>query len=974
MADPGFLSGFIGVGMDMTLRRILYHINMALRCNTELASLKDLVLSIQSILTQIQQYRLELSMKKGISTSQNINNAAEVNEWFKMLDGPLQQASEVVHQCTIPRCGLISRYQTSNKINRLISDIDKHLKLLPLIQMVQTQELLLGQLIQRESLQDSASSSATTSVQVPTAGLFIDEPLIVGQEEAYAKLERFVMNAERESFFRIGVVGKGGSGKTLLLKRVFNSQEVRDLFVDDLVLWLTVSRTPSYTTLRNELCSQIAMKTKAHLDLKACQNDIKIWLNERLQTSRFALFLDDVWGEGAKLLEELALLNLNEHSISKVIVSSRDRRALLEMGIAKLSTITMDDLTEDKSWQLFANHAFLYNNGYLPPNIDEKTAKLVCANCGGLPLAIKVVGRAMAGVAQPNEWELAVRRLPNAHSRDHQSSLYDSLRLSYNALGGCFDVNLQLCFLYLGSFLEDQIVQVNREVIQFWIGEGLLGRKKLPDQLGYDDPFEIARIYVNILADRCLIEPTMRDADGRVVCFRMHDVVRDLAIQIAEVEENCYFRAGRGLTTLMENELSGRTRISLTDNKLRSLPRSLRVQEIRSLLMARNVDFNEFPRKMIRSMTSLKILDLSDTSIQCLPESIGCLKQLVCLRLVGLPIKELPASATNLVRLEILDLQASRIRELPADLHKLRSMRFLCLRSCRYLQNLPLKISSVTTLQYLSIDRCPGLWQRGDNNTRKKLASINNLCSLTRLKFLFIQNSGEPIREGTFGSMTQMEAMELTLTMMESLPHDIINMSNLRRLRLQCSHFVKMDFKFWQLHCLTQLTLFGCEMLEDLPDLDKIRNLKQLEIIRCPKIRKFPNEYGEIGAFSQLEIFSLAWLDKLEELPTVKKEEDTMISLQIFSIMECETLKLLPENYLNFKKLKKVKIYGSSMVLENLKLTRKVPKTVEIVTVSSVETKEFAKKYLTVRDKMEGWVYGEFWSHDLFLFLRSILP
>jgi hypothetical protein len=84
-----------GVGLDMAIRKILYNINIALRCNKELASLKDLVMSIQPILTQIQQYRLELNTKKGISTFQIDNKAAAVSEWLKKLDGPLQQAAAV---------------------------------------------------------------------------------------------------------------------------------------------------------------------------------------------------------------------------------------------------------------------------------------------------------------------------------------------------------------------------------------------------------------------------------------------------------------------------------------------------------------------------------------------------------------------------------------------------------------------------------------------------------------------------------------------------------------------------------------------------------------------------------------------------------------------------------------------------------------------------------------------------------------
>lgn len=54
------------------------------------------------------------------------------------------------------------------------------------------------------------------------------------------------------------------------------------------------------------------------------------------------------------------------------------------MGVAEMSTITMGDLIEDGCWQWSVNHAFPYNNGILPANIDELTAE------GVLPLAINV--------------------------------------------------------------------------------------------------------------------------------------------------------------------------------------------------------------------------------------------------------------------------------------------------------------------------------------------------------------------------------------------------------------------------------------------------------------------------------------------------------------------------------------------------------------------------------------------------------
>jgi hypothetical protein len=80
---------------------------------------------------------------------------------------------------------------------------------------------------------------------------------------------------------------------------------------------------------------------------------------------------------------------------------------------------------------LFSNHAFSYNNGNPLANIDEKMERVVCAKCGGIPLAIKAIGRSMTGTTHPQEWEVATQRFP----------IIDSLKLSYNALGN-YNVNL----------------------------------------------------------------------------------------------------------------------------------------------------------------------------------------------------------------------------------------------------------------------------------------------------------------------------------------------------------------------------------------------------------------------------------------------------------------------------------------------------------------------------------------------------
>lgn len=314
--DPAFISGFIGTSVKFAIHQIWQHVRIALRCREELNSLRDLVMRIEPIIDQIQQYRQALNRKRGIPISQRDINmkASAVNDWLKRLNSLLQQASTMAQECTIPSYDLISRYRTSRRITRLNTKITHHLE--SDTRMVSWLSVLEGLGNIKESIEalapsSSATTSATTSEPVTSTGIIINEPIIVGQESAVERLEELVTDAESNCpFSRIGVVGKGGSGKSLLLKTVFNRHKVRDLFRDGFLLWLTISGSPSISSLRKELFTQISMQRKV-IDPNTNMNEEAITigpLNEALQGKRFALFLDDVWEKGAELLEELGVL------------------------------------------------------------------------------------------------------------------------------------------------------------------------------------------------------------------------------------------------------------------------------------------------------------------------------------------------------------------------------------------------------------------------------------------------------------------------------------------------------------------------------------------------------------------------------------------------------------------------------------------------------------------------------------------
>lgn len=537
---------------------------------------------------------------------------------------------------------------------------------------------------------------------------------------------------------------------------------------------------------------------------------------------------------------------------------------------------------------------------------------------------------------------------------------------------------MQLCFLYLAAaFPENKIINAY-EVIQLWEGEGLLAGKMLQvrHQADGDDPFEMGGIYINHLADRCLIEPMIRDVDGRVEYLRMHGGLRDFGIRIAEQEENFYCRVDGGLTQLKKDEGSDCTRILLSSNRLKDFPTRNRdprgtALETYSLLMTGNSGLTQIPKKVIGSMISLQVLDLSGTSLQSLPESVGYLKHLVCLRLIGTPIKRLPGSFTDLVNLRILDLSFSSIRELPYRLDKLRSLAYLGLANCKDLHYLSQRISVMTSLQHLYMNGCGSMWTEPKGFRCKNVASIQSLGGLKQLKKLELQNNSHIFNEGTLGNMREMDTLSLVLTEMERLPQDISNMSNLRKLVLECSHLVRMDSIFCDFQNMTSLILYKCRVLEELPHLHKLNSLRRMELIHCPKISKLPKEFGHREAFPLLEIFSLVGLDSLKELPKV--EEDAMLSLQIFTIMECQALEIFPQSYWNLKALKKIRIFNCSKVLENLDGIHTLNAMIEVVTMPMEVIRKTIKGYLQIYPKKkEDQLYCDFLCNELFLFLKSL--
>ena len=133
-----------------------------------------------------------------------------------------------------------------------------------------------------------SAQQIVSAAQEQANALLQDEPDtgLLGLEikSAEAQLQNWV--SEGPNVGVIGVYGMGGVGKTTLVKKVYNTYKVSNVF--DHVIWVTVAQF-SILQIQNDIASAI------NLDLNNCSADMrKMKLCAHLKTKNFFLVLDDM--------------------------------------------------------------------------------------------------------------------------------------------------------------------------------------------------------------------------------------------------------------------------------------------------------------------------------------------------------------------------------------------------------------------------------------------------------------------------------------------------------------------------------------------------------------------------------------------------------------------------------------------------------------------------------------------------------
>eukprot|EP00257_Ricinus_communis_P013340 XP_015570756.1 probable disease resistance protein RF9 [Ricinus communis] len=661
----------------------------------------------------------------------------------------------------------------------------------------------------------------------------------------------------------IAVVGAAGSGKTTLVKFIYNRvQEVKQHF--ECCAWVNVSEEFQERDVLISILRQISEVTEEEtLSLEALRIRVKYFLSRRT----YLIVLDDIHSRDA--------WEILKFGFSTSVMGSRVILTMRSIEVARsltpwISLFQIRPLNPQESWQLFLQKLRRPANGSELKSLQE----LIVRKCAGLPLAVVTLG-GLLSTKPYAEWSMVIE------SDTFKSSSLNILAMSYQDLPS----PVKSCLLYSGLFPKSHEIPIRR-LLLLWLAEGLAisshGGSIVPEDL-VETHFEELVIRNMIVVEKwrldgspktCKVQaalydtilPTATDM-GFFHVHRNYDYKDKPPFNVRRIAEyldiNCYpsdtSHIGYLRSYISFNTRKGDTPADQVDNLLKKISK--------------------------RGFGLLTVLDLEYVYKPVLSEALGKLLHLRYLGLRWTFLDWIPESIGKLPCLETLDVKHTNIPALPISIWKAKKLRHLYMNDIHFgmsfqKQGIKVSLTNLQTLWGLLVG--------------KSCSVINWLQQLTNLR-------------------------KLGLTCLDSSVQKIINWipelkENLESLRLRSINefnepsdldlgTMKQHKKLSELHLFGRLVTF--DMHELPPNLTMLTlSVSQLEqdpmpilgkLPRLSILRLFANSYlgkqmsSPRNGFPELRVLKLWMLEELEEWTV---EEGSMRELQKLEIRCCTNLKL----------------------------------------------------------------------------------
>ncbi|XP_022866204.1 disease resistance protein RPS2-like [Olea europaea var. sylvestris] len=352
----------------------------------------------------------------------------------------------------------------------------------------------------------------------------------------------------------IGICGMPGVGKTTMAKEI--CKEVKGELFEE-VAFAVVSNNPDITNIQDQLAEALGLTIEERTtEVRAGALYGRL---ERNVGKRILIILDDVWEEID--LGTIGIPSPHDCEGLKIMFTTRNEKTCCQMESERKFKIEV--LDEVEGWQLFKDAAGIS---------DDKTdseivtlAKKVADECGRLPLALVVVGKALKSDKAAYKWRDALRQLQSCATclDGMEKIVYKSIRLSYDHLASNEERKL---LLLCSLFAEDESIPIEN-LVRYAKGLGLFKIETLHETQ------DRAKTIIDNLKSCNLLQPG--DVDDEV---KLHDVIRDFCLQMSTTDGK-YLVKHAGLTEWPEHDADELySAISITIDKLRQLPSGIHSQ------------------------------------------------------------------------------------------------------------------------------------------------------------------------------------------------------------------------------------------------------------------------------------------------------------------------------------------------------------------------------------------------------------
>ncbi|XP_057451804.1 uncharacterized protein LOC130743576 [Lotus japonicus] len=566
----------------------------------------------------------------------------------------------------------------------------------------------------------------------------------VGLESRVQEVIEYI-ESQSSKVCMVGIWGMGGLGKTTTAKAIYNQihRRFEDRSFIENIRKVCENNSRGHMHLQEQFLSDV-VKTKVK-KIRSISTGTTM-IKKRLSGRRALVVLDDV-----TTFEQLKALCGNRKWFgqgSVIIVTTRDVRVL---SLLKVDYVyKMEEMDEDESLELFSWHAF----GEASPREDLiELSRNVVAYCGGLPLALEVLGSYLYERTE-QEWKsvlLKLKRIPN-------DQVQEKLRISYDGLKDDMerDIFLDICCFFIGKNRADAADILN--------GCGLY-----------------ADIGITVLIERSLVKV------GKNNKIQMHDLLRDMGREIV-----------RGSSA---KDPGKRSRLWFHEDVHDVLTKNTGTETIEGLVLKLQKTGRVcFSANAFKEMRKLRLLQLDCVDLS---GDYGHLSQeLRWVYWQGFTLKYIPDDLYqgNLV---VIDLKYSSIKQVWKETKLLEKLKILNLSHSRYLENTP-DFSKLPNLEKLILKDCPNL-----SELHQSIGDLTNLLLINLKDCTSLRNLPRKIYQ-----LKSLTTLILSgCSKIDKLEEDIVQMESLTTLIAKDTAIKEVPYSILRLKSIGYISLCGYEGL-----------------------------------------------------------------------------------------------------------------------------------------------------------------